>query len=240
MLFIPLRSLYSWVIQGCGATPLLGYAWRTVWRGSKTTTSDDFSAALDDDILLDLHAELLQRLGAKLQPRVGRCASENLTAARSEVFFAADILAELAARVPRDRSGGTAPPRTANISTAAVDTWELAPPEAPVVQWPISLSLDNLLPHAREATCQTDEDTALPPPRPRALNSSGRKRRAEELEEWVHGTWRGEPSEPEHAESFESREPGSSEETVPDRLSERGISDRLDAGAPRGRPSTSA
>ena len=98
----------------------LGYAWRQLRKD--TSLMADSSA----EIIFDLQAETLQRLGLRLRPPRGATTAEALAHARSDVFLAVDKLAALATRscsdgtqvpsrnvacAPRGRSLGMAPTR---------------------------------------------------------------------------------------------------------------------------------
>ena len=97
----------------------LGYAWRHAVRSLSVP---------DRDVCLDLHAEILQRIGLHLGPKSHLNASANLARASADVRAAVRHLAPLALREAGDPA------------------WDTPPPAAEAVHWPQVLCLDELIP----------------------------------------------------------------------------------------------
>ena len=70
----------------------MGYAWRKLRRDPQLQKDPP------EEIIVDLHAELLQRLGLLPRPQSGRSPAASLQGARRDVILAADKLASLARR----------------------------------------------------------------------------------------------------------------------------------------------
>ena len=95
----------------------LGYAWRRMRRDR--ALAGDSSA----EIIFDLQAEVLQRLGQRLRPDGTLTRGQNLNRARDQVHTAADILARLASRASTTTtSAGTCSPAGTYASSTSCCT----------------------------------------------------------------------------------------------------------------------
>ena len=109
----------------------LGYAWR------KTLRDPIFRQLKDAEVMLDLQAETLQRLGRHLRPLEDAPAASNLSRARDDVQAATKLLAALAAPVVPTLPMTAAPERAT------------------------TLVLEELLPTSMEVAVQTVADSSV-------------------------------------------------------------------------------